>query len=76
MPCRALGAFGRNRVCAMGPALSHRVLMPCRALGAFGHSLSGTTFSVYIMSLNALSGIGCVRTWSPLPTAPHRWWES
>jgi len=35
MPCRALGAFGRDHLPPPVGSGDH-VLMPCRALGAFG----------------------------------------
>jgi len=38
------------------------VLMPCRALGAFGPTLTPMPTPTPTPGLNALSGIGCVRT--------------
>ena len=60
MPCRALDAFGLNLTGGMGH-VTQPVLMPCRALDAFG-----PTYDIRVLeyggSLNALSGIGCIRT--------------
>jgi len=55
-------------------ARGHGVLMPCRALGAFGRFGDWIVRFHDSVSLNALSGIGCVRTltvsrWPPV--APH-----
>ena len=61
MPCRALEAFGPE-VCAAWPSRKEPVLMPCRALEAFGHSMVSAVASSNIVSLNALSGIGGVRS--------------
>jgi len=36
--------------------------MPCRALGAFGPTQMGRWVEKVLARLNALSGIGCVRT--------------
>ena len=38
------------------------VLMPCRALGAFGLNDRNGDDAAVVVGLNALSGIGCVRT--------------
>mgnify|MGYP001113669547 CR=1 FL=1 len=39
------------------------VLMPCRALDAFGPALAPITSTPASLGLNALSGIGCIRTY-------------
>ena len=62
MPCRALEAFGRTEARPGHPSSGTRVLMPCRALEAFGPRRLGITSRLAEMSLNALSGIGGVRT--------------
>ena len=59
MPCRALEAFGRGR--GFDSRRARIVLMPCRALEAFGLTIAPTGFGQSV-SLNALSGIGGVRT--------------
>ena len=63
MPCRALEAFGRSPHTVAAYAADLAVLMPCRALEAFGllpcpFGHPGQVF----LGLNALSGIGGVRT--------------
>ena len=61
MPCRALEAFGRASSRVHGAA-SILVLMPCRALEAFGRTNGVVCHSSAVNRLNALSGIGGVRT--------------
>ena len=63
MPCRALEAFGPT--CTTSPGSGSPmtgVLMPCRALEAFGRRGGGLPTSGGAEGLNALSGIGGVRT--------------
>ncbi len=61
MPCRALEAFGRiDR--GRGRCSFPEVLMPCRALEAFGPRVLSLSIQAPTTSLNALSGIGGVRT--------------
>ena len=62
MPCRALDAFGPAPVMLQGVASPYCVLMPCRALDAFGRLLFSPRTWSPLVSLNALSGIGCIRT--------------
>ena len=62
MPCRALEAFGRligRRGLRFGAGA---VLMPCRALEAFGLPITDSKGLSHPIGLNALSGIGGVRT--------------
>ena len=63
MPCRALEAFGRSPHTVAAYAADLAVLMPCRALEAFGRSTGlGLGEDKARLRLNALSGIGGVRT--------------
>ena len=62
MPCRALEAFGRDLVYEWPVDVLH-VLMPCRALEAFGLTHRPLPdVRGHAVGLNALSGIGGVRT--------------
>ena len=63
MPCRALEVFGlKRRGAGLCPVCG--VLMPCRALEVFGRNSLAITNDERAVgySLNALSGIGGVRT--------------
>ena len=62
MPCRALEAFGLTVEYGEGKFAVETVLMPCRALEAFGPAVRPTSPPAVRPSLNALSGIGGVRT--------------
>ena len=66
MPCRALDAFGL-RLGGEWPRDTIKVLMPCRALDAFGRITPARPWGGIDISLNALSGIGCIRTNRPKP---------
>ena len=61
MPCRALEAFGQGQG-IVEYVLFIFVLMPCRALEAFGLTLWRVGGKIFTLRLNALSGIGGVRT--------------
>ena len=60
MPCRALDAFGHSL--PPDDIGWQIVLMPCRALDAFGLTRTPRSSIWRRISLNALSGIGCIRT--------------
>ena len=62
MPCRALEAFGLKLSLLAGQRTLDPVLMPCRALEAFGLKQEAKKRGAEWYGLNALSGIGGVRT--------------
>ena len=74
MPCRALEAFGRRQDPQTRPKLAIiQVLMPCRALEAFGRCTApSASRRRWRMRLNALSGIGGVRTAGYCASGPLR----